>query len=89
MSTSTCPARSPVRARAALTRYLPPRPARAGASSARDVDRVTASLAARLRAAGVTLPDSTLAALADAVLTDALRLALDWLEPDAAPSPTA
>jgi hypothetical protein len=78
-----------VRDRAPFTRYLPSRPARATVSSARDVDRVTASLAARLRDAGVTLPDAALASLADAVLTDALRIALDWLEPDAQPSPTA
>jgi hypothetical protein len=50
---------------------------------------MTRSIAARLRAAGVTLPDATLAALADTVLTDAIRLALDWLEPAAPPSPTA
>jgi len=43
--------------------------------------RLEARVAARLRAAGVVLPDADLRALSDALLADAVRVALDWLEP--------
>ena len=55
-------------------------PAPSGA--ARPARRLETRVAARLRAAGVVLPDAELRALSDALLADAVRAALDWLEPD-------
>jgi hypothetical protein len=50
------------------------------------VDRLHAAVVARLADAGVALPPATVAALAEAVMADALRLALDWIEE---PAPVA
>ena len=48
---------------------------------AAELDGLRASIERRLRAAGVRLPPGELAALADDVLADALRIALLWVEP--------
>ena len=56
-----------------------------GPEPANVVERLRTSVRARLRAAGVLLPDQLLDRLAEDVLADALHVALDWLE--SGPSP--
>jgi hypothetical protein len=43
-------------------------------------ERAQRRIVERLRAAGVHLPDAALEELADAVLVDALEIAVAWLE---------
>jgi hypothetical protein len=45
-----------------------------------ELDHLQAAIAQRLRGAGVSLPDAEVAALADEVLTDAVRICLAWIE---------
>ena len=45
-----------------------------------EIAQLQLSAVERLRAAGVRLPDAVAAELAEALLVDALGLALEWLE---------
>ncbi|MHB1312918.1 MAG: hypothetical protein ACYC3L_12955 [Gemmatimonadaceae bacterium] len=45
-----------------------------------ELDRLQQSIAIQLRRAGIELPDTELSGVADAILTDAVRVALLWLE---------
>jgi hypothetical protein len=45
-----------------------------------EIERLHARIATELRNAGVRLPDAVVASIADAVLDDAIQLALMWLE---------
>ena len=47
-----------------------------------ELERLQATIAEQLRLAGVRLPDAVLADIADATLTDAIRIALLWVEGD-------
>lgn len=47
---------------------------------AAELDHLRATIARRLRDAGVSLSDAAVAALADEMLTDAVRICLAWIE---------
>jgi hypothetical protein len=45
-----------------------------------ELDHLQATIAQRLRGAGVSLSDADIASLADEVLADAIRICLAWME---------
>ncbi len=52
------------------------------ASMSEEVELLQATLVERLRRAGVRLPESEVAAIADVAMAEAVRLCLAWLERD-------
>ena len=51
-----------------------------GTGTSHEVEHLHASIVEQLDRAGVQLPDAAIAALADAILADAVRISLQWLE---------
>jgi hypothetical protein len=47
---------------------------------AAELDHLRATIVHRLHGAGVSLPDADVAALAEEMLADAVRICLDWME---------